>query len=130
MGQLGIILYGYGEEDSTHIRNGISDLTRSEITLISASGSEDIVIMDILDEGGSKTFEDRDPKILMFLGFDDPTLSNVMSNFPGKEGLKRPVFCALTETNINWKISALIQDLLEEEAYWRNRKPGDNVKSE
>lgn len=58
----------------------------------------------------------------MFLGFDDTALSRVMSNFPEQDGLKRPIFCALTETNINWKISALLKDLLEEEAYWRSGK--------
>ncbi|MGA1821913.1 MAG: DUF3783 domain-containing protein [Thermoplasmatota archaeon] len=122
MEPLGIMLYGYGEDDSIHIREVISELLDSNVALISASDREDSAVIDILEEGGSGDFEDRDTKILMFLGFDDSALSRVMSNFPKRDGLRRPIFCALTETNINWKISTLLKDLLEEEAYWKRRK--------
>jgi hypothetical protein len=37
-----------------------------------------------------------------------------MDNFPRFEGKKRPIFCTPTEENINWKLSDLLKDLMEE----------------
>lgn len=57
MEPLGIMLYGYGKEDSACIMDGISGLLQSDVSLISASEREDRVIMDILraDRARSRT---------------------------------------------------------------------------
>jgi hypothetical protein len=42
-----------------------------------------------------------------------------MDNFPRFEGKKRPIFCTPTEENVNWRLSDLLKDLLEEREYFR-----------
>ncbi len=125
---LGIMLFGYSEKDATLIRDRISQGAGSPVDILSASEKEDATISSILETGGSGRFTDGERKVLMFLGFDDDTLGKAMDDLRGVPGVQRPIFCCLTEENINWRLSDLIADLEKEDRYWKSRKgtPGQD----
>ena len=122
MAELGIMLYGYGKEDAVFIKTGLEELLGLGIDLISASGKEDIPVGGILEMEDTVNFSPGEQAILMFLGFDDPAISQAMDGFPSREGLERPIFCAMTESNVKWSLKELMDDLLEERRYWNARK--------
>jgi hypothetical protein len=119
---LGIMLYGYSEKDAAIVRERISQGAGCPIDILSAWGNEDSTVSSILDSGGSGRFSDGERKILMFLGFNDEALGKAMDDLRGVPGVRRPIFCCLTEENINWKLSDLIKDLEEEDRYFKSRK--------
>ena len=122
MEPLGILLYGYNNQDVTFIKQSLDNSLDEELIIISGSGKEKTKISQILEEGNNTNFEDKKNKILLFLGFEDAQVSAVLNNFPRTENLKRPIFCGLTEQNINWTLEYLIEHLLEEEWYWSSKK--------
>lgn len=121
-GPLGVMLYGYDRTSSERIVEGISRTMGIRVEMLNAGGMEDSVIGDILSMGGSDDFHDSETRFLMFLGFDDESLSRSIDGFPREEGLPRPIFCCLTLENINWKLKDLLADLLEEDRYWKAKK--------
>jgi len=118
----GMMVYGYSLDNADVIRESLSSVLGAPVEMICGSGMEDRTVMDILDSGGSETFSEGEVRIVMFLGLDDAALSQAVDGFPRREGLQRPIFCCLTQENIDWKLSELIGDLLEEDRYWRSRK--------
>ena len=124
MEQLGIMIYGYNEHDANEIKKNIEKVMGDSIELISASKQESVKVMDILDTYFSKenVFEDKDAKILMFLGFNDQQIGTVFTDLPKDAGFVRPIFCGLTENNVNWPLSELIKDLLAEKEYWSKQE--------
>jgi len=120
MEPLGIMLYGYDQEHALMIKASLESVLEQDIVLLSASKREDVEVRDIL-ESEEHDFEDNDPKILMFLGFNEDQIESAMNMFPKIEDMKRPIFCGLTEHNIQWKIDMLLEHLLEEEKYWKKR---------
>lgn len=119
---LGIVLHGYEKEEALFIRKGIEEIMNESVMMISASGDDRKTIGELLEEQPSSNFEEHDVKFLMFLGFGEEGFSSVMDNFPKREGLTRPIFCTLTPTNARWTVKELIDDLLEEESYWKNKR--------
>ena len=79
-------------------------------------------ISDILESGDRENFKNNTNKILLFLGFGESQVRSVLSGFPKKDGISRPIFCGLTEQNIDWTMEYLIEHLLEEEKYWAAKK--------
>ena len=121
MEPLGILLYGYNLEHSNSIKTSLDAALDQDIIVISASNKEQSKVSEILNQPPEACFEDKETKILMFLGFSDEQIGAVLKAFPQDEGLKRPIFCGLTEQNINWSMNALIEHLLEEQRYWSQK---------
>jgi hypothetical protein len=114
MTSIGIMLYGYGEEDATFIHGSLEEVLGEEVDLISASRQEEKVVADILERADGVNFEDQEIKVLMVLGFSEDQLDATLKGFHRREGLVRPIFCVLTQHNIRWPLLHLIEDLLEE----------------
>jgi len=111
---IGIMLYGYDEPASGSIMTFLEKLTAKEIIGASASGREKERVTVIVGAPTWDAFEDKKNKILMFLGFSDDMLGSAMKHFPAD--LERPIFCALTDQNVNWTFDYLVEHLLEEKA--------------
>lgn len=122
MDPLGTLLYGYSEAHAGPIVAALSAALGRKVDLISASGMEEHTVDEILGAGGSASFEEREVRVLMFLGFDDEGISLAMDSFPKGGDTPRPIFCGLTEENIRWKFSYLLEHLLEEHRYWTTQK--------
>ena len=120
MDELGLMLYGFSKDQSDVLKGTLEGLLGTHVTLISGSGKEDHLLLDVLEKEEALLFEERDdPRVVMFLGFDGPQIHTAMDNFPRFEGKKRPIFCTPTEENINWKLSVLLNDLMEEREHFR-----------
>lgn len=119
MSELGILIYGYSENDVMAIVNTIGKELETKIHVYGSSGKEDMTVQDILEEATWGGFGDREHKILMLLGFGDEQVGVALASFPSE--IQRPIFCGLTEENIGWKISYLVEHLLEEERYWKEQ---------
>ena len=122
METLGVLLYGYNSEDSKAIEQSLRKITNQDIVIISGSKKEEQKVMEILDNGPEECFEDKKNKILLFLGFSEFEVGAVLKEFPKSDSLARPIFCGLTEENINWTLSYLIEHLVEEDKYWAAKK--------
>jgi len=121
---LGMMLYGYETSESAFLQAYLSDILQRPVIALSASGKEDVPVQMILEDPG-ETFEKNETKILMFLGFDDLQIGLALDQFPKDGSISRPIFCGLTEENINWPLNQLLEHLREEEKYWKNKKAGD-----
>ena len=64
-------------------------------------------------------FDDAPVRFMMFLGFDDEDISASIKAFPKVS--KRPILCTLTENNLKWTVSALLEHLMEEDARVKGR---------
>jgi len=122
MATLGVMLYGYGEEDALFIHSTLEALMEQEVDLISAARQEERVVAEILERGDSVNFEERPVKVLMMLGFDDGQLETCLKGFPKREGLERPIFCTLTQHNARWPLLHLIEDLMEERRHFQEMR--------
>jgi hypothetical protein len=114
MTDIGIMLYGYGEDDANLIHGTLEEVLGEEIDLISAARQEERVVADILERADSVNFEEQKVKVLMVLGFTEDQLDTALKGFPKREGLARPIFCVLTQHNLRWPLLHLIEDLLDE----------------
>ncbi len=121
MEPLGIMLYGYGKNQAMTIREALAAALGRDVTLISASGREGDTVESILNAEDTEVFEERETRILMFLGFSREEMSMAMDRFPG-DGVARPIFCGLTESNAGWTLEYLLEHLLEEHARWTSAK--------
>jgi hypothetical protein len=128
MEPLGILLYGYSEDDSNMIKKSLDTLLSSDITIISGSNKESMKLIEILEKGpDDNVFINYKNKIIVFLGFNERQINIVLNDFSKVLDLKRPIFCGLTEQNINWPLSNLIEHLIEEDNYWSEKNKRDNV---
>jgi hypothetical protein len=114
MTSIGIMIYGYGEEDARSIHGALEEVLGEEVDLISATHQEERVVADILERADSVNFEEQEVKVLMVLGFTDEQLETTLRAFPKREGLPRPIFCVLTQHNARWPLLHLIEDLMQE----------------
>lgn len=121
MKPLGILIYGYNDNDARFIAESLGHTLNQEIFVISASQKEDLSIREILEKGPEDLFEDRETKILIFLAFSEEQIDRALKEFPVREDLVRPIFCGLTQHNIGWHLSDLIEHLLEEERHWKTK---------
>jgi len=116
---LGMMLIGYSREEAISVKDGLMRVVGQDIQVIDASGEWGRSVSEVLDSGGADLFERKERAILMFLGFDDGQISSSIDNFPKGPDLRRPIFCSLTEENVNWSLDHLVSDLLEEDRYWK-----------
>jgi len=122
MAEIGVMVYGFSKEAALEIREYLERINGEDVALVSGSGREEDIVGDILEDEGYDTFiELEDPRVVMFLGFDGPRIHASMDGFPSLEG-GRPIFCTPTERNISWKLKELLEDLMEEREYFRNRQ--------
>ena len=113
------LYYGFTLDDALLVRDTISDAIGEDIDTISASGEEDSTIEDVLDRMPDARFDDAPVRFMMFLGFDDEDISASIKAFPKIS--KRPILCTLTENNLKWTVSALLEHLVEEDTRVKGR---------
>ena len=130
MRKLGIMLYGYCKDHADMIRKSLEDVLDNPLTVFSGANREDSKLMDILSKGPEGIFEEKDVKILVFLGFDNSRIAASLGGFPNNEGIIRPIFCGLTEQNVNWLLKDLIEHLLEEDRHFRGKSDETNKEEE
>jgi hypothetical protein len=118
---LGMLLYGYSEQEAFLIRGEYEVLFENQVIVIGASGLDDARVCDILSGQVGPRFSENENRVLMFLGFSDEEISLALKHFPVSLGIRRPLFCGLTESNYEWTIGILVKHLLEENAHWEKR---------
>ncbi len=116
-----IVLYGYSKEDVSKIKIFLESKLDIHLSIISASQKENTIIAEIIESNKSNFFEDNSNKVLMFLDFLDEEIRLLLHNF-SDINITKPLFCVLTEHNINWTLKQLIDDLIEERKYWEEKK--------
>ena len=121
---LGIMIYGYNEEHARAIKESLDGATGRDVMLLSASGRESDKVRTILEAEPDGPFENKDTKVVMFLGFDDGQIDMALKGFPSGGAIARPIFCGLTPDNIGWGLEELLGHLLEERRYWSEKKEG------
>jgi hypothetical protein len=124
MEKAGVLIYGYNGDDAARIRAFLDEVAGFPVCITSGSGKNRETIADILQNPSENVFADEEAKIMMLLGFPEEQISAILGNFSiGAEGLKRPIFCMLTEQNQNWPLEELLEHLEEERRYWTSHKP-------
>jgi hypothetical protein len=117
---IGIMIYGYHRDDALKIQAAIEPAVENPLIVISASGREDWLVADILDKSPEDLFEDKEAKIIMFLGFNEGQVKASLRDFPSPE-VTRPIFCSLTVHNMKWPLQHLIDHLQEEHRQWTQK---------
>lgn len=118
MADLGIMLYGYGEEHGSLISSTLGEVLGEDLMVYSASMRESDVVGDIIEGDTGGAFEEVEAKVLMVLGFSDAQLEAALKGFPKVEGLQRPIFCVPTERNVTWPLTELVDDLQAERRHF------------
>ena len=122
MEPLGVLLYGYDSDNASEIEKSLNEIVKQEVLILSGSKKEDMKVIEILNKGPEDCFEDKKNKILLFLGFSEDQVGAVLKGFPKTGAIKRPIFCGLTEQNMNWTLDYLIEHLVEEDKYWSEQE--------
>lgn len=120
--RLAIMIYGYDADQAEVIRKGLSKAMGGPVDVISADGRSGDTVFAVIDDGPSGAFEARDDRLCMFLGFDRDQIHEAIIRFPVSEDLPRPIFCVLTESNVEWTVERLIAHLIEERENFARRK--------
>jgi len=115
---LGFLIHGFEKEDAEIILEFMKTFAGQEVYPMSATGLERKKVSAILNTASYENFASAEPRVFMFLGFNDDQISGAMKYFPIKE---RPIFCSLTEQNQHWTFDYLVEHLLEERAAFGNR---------
>ena len=108
------MIHGFSKIEAELVLEFLQTLAGRKVIPISATGMEKHHVAEILDKAAFDTFASSDPKILMFLGFEDDKIGPAMTHFPPDLG--KPIFCSPTEQNLQWTMEYLIEHLLEERA--------------
>ncbi len=109
---LGFMIHGFTKDEAELVQEYLETLAGRKIIPISATGMEELIVAEILNTAPYTNFASADPKILMFLGFEDNVIGAAMKHFPGV----KPIFCSPTEQNLQWTLKYLVEHLLEERA--------------
>lgn len=118
---LGMLLYGYSEHEAFVIRGEYEVIFGNQVIVIGASDHDDSRLCDILSGQVQPRFSENEDRVLMFLGFSDEEISLALKHFPVSHGIRRPLFCGLTENNYEWTMGTLVKHLKEEKAQWEKR---------
>lgn len=109
---LGLLLYGFSDAEAGLLKEETKSFYESDIILLSASEREELTVKEILNLQDHSFGQALDERFIMFLGFDDDLIMKFMKSFPSN--IRRPIFCGLTSSNIEWKVSYLMDHLIEE----------------
>ena len=115
MAPVGVLVYGYDEVNADKIKVILDTILNEDTIILSASTKEDTTVDEILQKGPDRLFEEKEPKVMMMLGMEQEGVMSIVRNFPKDGSVPRPIFCTLTQHNIEWKFSYLIEYLLEEQ---------------
>ncbi len=111
-----IISYGYEKSDFQLIFDVMKENFK-DIELISKTGKKELTINKLLEDYEKGNFKniliDNTERFIMFLGFNQDEIQKALNIFPFT-GNKRPMFCGLTQHNIEWKQGYLLNHLIEE----------------
>lgn len=117
-----LLFYGLKEEErekiqvavKRHISTGIIEINKS------MGGMK---LSDILDEKKVEIFNKPLPeeKVVIFNNFTDGEVETVIKDIKLKLN-KMPILAAITETSVNWKFEYLLQHLIEEREWLKNKK--------
>ncbi len=116
-----VVIYGYNTEEVNKLKIFLENKLDISLNIISASEKEKMTIADILENSENEIFEVKDTKVLMFLDFLDEEIRFLLYNF-SDINIPKPLFCVLTEHNINWSFDKLIEDLIEERKHFEENK--------
>jgi len=116
----GIIIYGYGKDESEEIRKFIEATLDKSISMQSAGGLEDIVLEEIIERGLKGNFDTQQETFMILIGMDTQDIRKILKIFPSN--IRRPIFCGLTEHNVKWQFSYLMKHLLEEEEQYQKMR--------
>ncbi len=119
---LGLLLYGFSGAEAGLLKEEMKNFYESEILFLSASQRENLTVKEILNLSEHSFDEALNDRFVMFLGFDDDLIMRFIKSFPAK--MKRPIFCGLTSSNIEWKISYLMDHLIEEKRKFEKGQDG------
>ncbi len=119
-----VVVYGYYEEDVNKLKGFLDNKLEIILEIISASGKENIKIADVLESNEGSFFEDKEDKVLMFLDFLDEEIRYILHNF-SDINIPKPLFCVLTEHNIEWTFDKLILDLIEERKHFEEKRKAE-----
>jgi hypothetical protein len=123
---LGAMLYGYDAGQASSIKSFLESVAKRDVAVFGGLAREEGTVLDIIEGEPGSGFGAGEDRMLMFLGFDDGLIGAVLSSFSGL-GLPRPIFCTLTENNIGWTVSHLMEHLLEEKRAWEERGKGEGT---
>jgi hypothetical protein len=118
----GVLLYGYTKAQAEQIKAYLSSLAGQDVAVIGGGGKEGAMVGDILEGSEGEGFAAGEPKVLMFLGFDDDAIEAVLRTFPKDGFVPRPIFCCPTEENVAWTLEYLMEHLLEERRCFAERE--------
>ncbi|MCC7573378.1 MAG: DUF3783 domain-containing protein [Candidatus Methanofastidiosum sp.] len=116
-----VVVYGYSTAEVNKLKTFLENKLDISLNIISASEKEKITIADILENSENEIFKVKDTKVLMFLDFLDEEIRFLLYNF-SDINIQKPLFCVLTEHNINWSFDKLIEDLIEERKHFEENK--------
>jgi len=108
------MIYGYDKDQAEVIKDALSKAIGGPVDVIGADGRTGDSVFAVIDDGPGGAFEVRDDQLCMFLGFDRDQMHEAIVRFPVSESLQRPIFCILTESNVEWTVEHLITHLIEE----------------
>ncbi len=109
--------YGYNQNEIEIIKNGMRPVFRDNFSIISLDMNT--TILENL-KNRKTDFVEKEIKVMMLAGFSDKDVDKTLRNFP--KSIKRPIFCLETKHNINWTFKKLLEDLLEEQKYFKNQE--------
>lgn len=112
-----LISYGYKKNEIEIIKNEMRNIFRDNFSIISMD--KNLTILENL-KNRKNDFVENETKVMMLAGFSDKDVNKTLKHFP--KNIKRPIFCLETKHNINWKFEKLLEDLLEEQAYFKNQE--------
>jgi hypothetical protein len=122
MEDLGVLLYGYDEAQGARIGEALSGALGCSLTVINAGTDLVVTVRGLLEGGGAEDYAVAVQPVMMFLGFDDVQVETTLRSFPKAAEITRPIFCGLTEHNIDWPLATLVEHLTEEKRYWENKQ--------
>ena len=106
---LTLLVNGYSESEAEEVKKCLNETFLQTVLL--ATHSQSKKISHIIEEE-EKNFYPQGTQICMFVEFEEEDINRVLRLFP--KSLKRPLFCALTESNSEWNLAYLGSHLIEE----------------
>ena len=122
MKSVGVLICGYDGRDARTIKTFLDGTLDAYVIMIGASSRDDTRIIDILRDKPEDRFEEEETKVLVFIGFSEVQTHMVLEDLPGDGGLKRPIFCTLTNQNRNLPLRELVEHLTAEHRNWTGNK--------
>ena len=117
-----ILFYGFNEEDREKLETTIKKHINTNVIEISKSMGG-MKLSDILEGKKAQVFNKTLPeeKVVIFNNYSDSEVESALKDIKLKLD-KMPILAAVTETSLNWKFDYLLQHLIQEKEWFRNKK--------